>query len=161
MSEDVALPTPPEEERSGPPVVAPIKRKIDSMLETKRGSNMLIIVGLLFAAIPIIGIGLATTRTILPYDRVRSMLPLPLGTSDGISAMFTCEHGKTIGALFSNASVELSLSDGRHLTLPQARSASGARYANPDESFVFWNKGTTAFIQEAGTTTYSGCVTKS
>ena len=51
------------------------------------------------------------------------------------------------------------LSDGRKLTLPQALSGSGARYANADDSFVFWNKGYTAFIDERGKPTYSGCTT--
>jgi membrane-bound inhibitor of C-type lysozyme len=53
--------------------------------------------------------------------------------------------------------VELTLSDGRKLALPQAVSASGARYANADESVVFWNKGRTAFVEEAGKQTYTGC----
>ena len=52
------------------------------------------------------------------------------------------------------------LSDGRVLRLPQALSASGARYANAAESIVFWNKGNTAFIEEKGNTTYDGCVDK-
>lgn len=54
------------------------------------------------------------------------------------------------------------LSDGRSLSLPQVMSGSGARYANKDESFVFWNKGNTAFITEgaSGEETYSDCVTK-
>jgi hypothetical protein len=54
------------------------------------------------------------------------------------------------------------LSDGRGLTVPQAMSASGARYANKDETFVFWNKGDTAFVTEGkdGKETYSGCATK-
>ena len=80
-----------------------------------------------------------------------------------ISALFTCDAGKTVAAVFHNgtqSSVKLTLSDGRELTLPQALSASGARYANGDESFVFWNKGDTAFIEENGKTTYSGCITK-
>jgi len=40
--------------------------------------------------------------------------------------------------------------------------ASGARYANKDETFVFWNKGDTAFVTEGkdGKETYSGCATK-
>ena len=77
-----------------------------------------------------------------------------------IRAKFACGDGKAIEAIFDNgaeARVRLSLSDGRHLVLPQARSASGARYANRDESFVFWNKGDTAFIEEHGTTTYRAC----
>ena len=46
--------------------------------------------------------------------------------------------------------------------VPQAMSASGARYANKDETFVFWNKGDTAFVTEGkdGKETYSGCATK-
>jgi hypothetical protein len=51
---------------------------------------------------------------------------------------------KTAGiddATFYADKVELMLSDGRSLSLPQVMSASGARYANKDESFVFWNKG--------------------
>jgi membrane-bound inhibitor of C-type lysozyme len=78
-----------------------------------------------------------------------------------ISAAFSCDGGKKIAAVFttgSKPSVQLSLSDGRHLVLPQAVSASGARYTNRDESFVFWNKGRTAFIDEGGQHTYSGCV---
>jgi membrane-bound inhibitor of C-type lysozyme len=35
-------------------------------------------------------------------------------------------------------------------------SASGARYANKDETFVFWNKGDTTFVTD-GKETYSGC----
>ena len=80
-----------------------------------------------------------------------------------IHATFRCDAGKSIAAVFDNgpkANVRLSLSDGRRLTLPQARSASGARYANDDESIVFWNKGNTAFIEESGRTTYQGCVTE-
>jgi membrane-bound inhibitor of C-type lysozyme len=78
-----------------------------------------------------------------------------------IAASFVCDGGKTIGAVFTAgnpARVELQLSDGRRLRLPQAMSASGARYANSDESLVFWNKGRTAFLEEAGHQSYSGCV---
>jgi len=81
-----------------------------------------------------------------------------------IRAHFACSGGKSVDATFVNgaqSTVQLALSDGRSLTLPQAMSASGARYANKDETFVFWNKGNTAFIEENGKTTYEGCVTKS
>ena len=80
-----------------------------------------------------------------------------------IKARFACAGGKSIDATFVNgpsSSVRLVLSDGRKMSLPQAMSASGARYANKDESFVFWNKGNTAFIEEKGKTTYDGCATK-
>ncbi len=44
--------------------------------------------------------------------------------------------------------VELALSDGRYLTLSQIISADGVRYANDDESFVFWSKGNGALVLE-------------
>lgn len=78
-----------------------------------------------------------------------------------IRAHFACADGKVVDATFINgthSSVALALSDGRKLTLPQARSGSGARYATKGESVVFWNKGDTAFLEEAGKTTYDGCV---
>lgn len=78
-----------------------------------------------------------------------------------IKAKFVCAGSKSIAAEFVNspsAQVHLALSDGRKLTLPQAVSASGARYANASESFVFWNKGRTAFVQEGGQTTFADCV---
>jgi membrane-bound inhibitor of C-type lysozyme len=58
-----------------------------------------------------------------------------------------------------NGRVSLQLSDGRSLTVPQTISASGIRYANADESFVFWSKGNGAFILENNAEqTYIGCV---
>lgn len=88
--------------------------------------------------------------------------------TQNIQAVFTCDGGKSVNATFMNESnstttgnsVLLSLSDGRQMTLPQAISADGARYANADESVVFWNKGNGAFIQENGTTTFDNCLTQ-
>ena len=80
-----------------------------------------------------------------------------------IRAKFACADNKSVDATFVNgprSSVNLVLSDGRKMTLPQAMSASGARYANKDESLVFWNKGNTAFLEEKGKTTYDGCSTR-
>ena len=73
---------------------------------------------------------------------------------------FVCTGDKTINAQFRSSSVDLQLNDGRTMTLPQAISASGARYANADESFVFWNKGDTAFVTEGSETTFQDCVIK-
>ena len=77
------------------------------------------------------------------------------------TATFKCKEGKSIEATFYADKVDLKLSDGRSMTVPQAMSASGARYANAGETFVFWNKGDTAFVTEGkdGKETYSGCVT--
>ena len=84
-------------------------------------------------------------------------LVLPTTT---VAADFYCLNQQTIKAIFTigtDNKVALSLSDGRDLSLPQVISASGARYANADESFVFWNKGDQAFIEENGQSTYLDC----
>lgn len=76
------------------------------------------------------------------------------------AATFKCADAKSIEATFYADKVDLKLSDGRSMTVPQAMSASGARYANTDETFVFWNKGDTAFVTEGKdeTQTYGDCV---
>lgn len=89
------------------------------------------------------------------------------------SVTYACDGGRGISAEYyegaskpGNAgeppvpggSVALSLSDGRSLTLPQTISASGIRYANADESVLFWSKGRTAFMTEGGAETYGGCL---
>ncbi|MGB8815656.1 MAG: MliC family protein [Minisyncoccia bacterium] len=76
---------------------------------------------------------------------------------------FQCDSSKSIIATFyptDDKFVDLKLSDERNMSVPHAVSASGARYAKADESFVFWNKGDTAFITEgtSSTETYSNCV---
>lgn len=85
---------------------------------------------------------------------------------------YICQQNKTIvadyfdgpsrtapdGRPIPGGRVTLSLSDGRRFGLPQTISASGIRYANPGESFVFWSKGDTAFVEEGASQTYAGCV---
>jgi membrane-bound inhibitor of C-type lysozyme len=88
---------------------------------------------------------------------VPAMISAPEKT---ITAEFFCDKDQTISAIFKTRSVSLVLSDGRKVDLPQAISGSGARYANADESFVFWNKGDTAFIQEGELYTFENCATK-
>lgn len=78
--------------------------------------------------------------------------------ADYAGTLFECEGDKALKAEFLEDSVRLTLSDGRQLSLPQTVSASGARYANTDGSFVFWNKGITAFIEERGTQMYESCL---
>ena len=95
---------------------------------------------------------------------------------------FACEGNKSITASFYTGNpapqpapggpptptgrVEVSLSDGRQLSLPQTISADGGRYSNGNpqvagsETFVFWEKGNGAFVEEGANQqeTYSGCV---
>jgi membrane-bound inhibitor of C-type lysozyme len=94
-----------------------------------------------------------------------------------VAAKFFCDKDKTIDANFYSGktisstdpnippipggSVSLKLSDGRNMNLPHVISADGGRYANADESFVFWNRGDTAFINENNIQTYSNCITSS
>ena len=89
------------------------------------------------------------------------------------SVRYACDGGKSVTADYYNGPtrtapdgrpvpggrVELALSDGRRLSLPQTLSGSGIRYANAAETVVFWSKGDTAFLDEgaAGTTTYADC----
>ena len=79
--------------------------------------------------------------------------------------LFNCDDFKTINASFfigDDKFVDLILSDDRKISVPRAMSASGARYANNDETFVFWNKGDTAFITEGvdNTQTFTNCILK-
>ena len=73
---------------------------------------------------------------------------------------YACADGKTIDATYFSNSVDIVLSDGRSMSLPQTMSGSGTRYANADESFVFWSKGNTAFATEGDPDkpTFADCV---
>jgi putative hemolysin len=86
---------------------------------------------------------------------------------------YICDNNKTIEAAFykgeskpvkpgeppiPSGSVKIVLSDGRNFDLPQTISADGGRYANSDESFIFWSRGDTAFINEGATTTFKNCI---
>jgi len=109
----------------------------------------------------VVGLSLIFTKNLWIPKLVDYILGSTSPTEKIISANFNCADNKTIGTQFHNGAgsyVELKLSDGRQIKLPQAMSASGARYANADESFVFWNKGDTAFITESGSTTFTDCL---
>jgi len=84
--------------------------------------------------------------------------------SEDKTEVFQCDNGRSITATFHTPdnAVDLVLSGGMEIYVPRATSASGAKYANSNETFVFWNKGNTAFITE-GTDkkeTYSNCAQK-
>lgn len=91
------------------------------------------------------------------------------------TALYVCNEGKTINTSFyqgrstpspspdrppvPGGSVALKLSDGRSLMLAQTISADGVRYANADESFVFWSKGNGALVLENNQEkSYIGCI---
>jgi membrane-bound inhibitor of C-type lysozyme len=72
------------------------------------------------------------------------------------NASYRCSDGTTVGAVFrglgQTGSVQLTFAGrGRPITIPQAPSADGGRYANGDTEF--WIKGTTARLTRQGATT--------
>jgi membrane-bound inhibitor of C-type lysozyme len=91
-----------------------------------------------------------------------------------IKASYLCNEGKTMEVSFykgmsqtvnpgeppiPTGSVDLILSDGRQFNLPRTISASGVRYANQDESFIFWSKGNGALVLENNVQkSYIGCI---
>lgn len=99
------------------------------------------------AALGAVGLCLAAASPALAED--------PIAT-----VKYACADDKTIEATYYSDKVDLVLSDGRTLSVPQAMSGSGARYANADESFVFWNKGDDAFVTEGDPDkpTFADCV---
>jgi len=90
------------------------------------------------------------------------------------SVSYICKDNKTIEASFykgevklvapgempqPTGSVKIILSDGRNFDLAQTISADGSRYANNDESFVFWSKGNGALVLENNAQkSYIGCI---
>ncbi len=74
---------------------------------------------------------------------------------------YACDGGKQIQATYGDENVHVMTSEGKDLILPHTRSADGGRYANSNESFIFWSKGNGAFVMETvsgvSTTTYANC----
>jgi len=102
----------------------------------------------------------------------------PLSTKYLIAqVMYICNNNKTINASFykgktklvkpgeppiPSGSMKIVLSDGRSFDLPQTISADGSRYANTDESFIFWSKGDGALVLENNIEkNYRGCIVSS
>jgi len=77
-----------------------------------------------------------------------------------ISAKFYCEDGQIISTTFFKDGAKIIMGNGENLNLLRTISGSGARYANQDESFVFWNKGDTAFIERNGKQILKSCIEK-
>ena len=85
----------------------------------------------------------------------------------GERVAYQCENGDRIVARYYSLSdgsldfVKVSMPDGKEYTLPNAVSASGARYTD-DREFVWWTKGDSAFLQTRDQTgewqiTYQNC----
>ena len=129
----------------------------DRVLESKTSANLLIVALVLLSAIPLTGIGLFATLPVAPDvfvagTKIREAV-------NGATAVFSCDSGRVITAVFSGDGVHLVLSDGRKIVLPQqALAVSETSFGNADGSFVFSDNGAAASIEENGAATYSGCV---
>ena len=88
-------------------------------------------------------------------------MPVPAPLLGYSGTLFECADDKALKAEFLEGKVNLALSDGRQISLPEIAPATEGetRYANTNESFVFWNKDNIASIAENGATTYSNCST--
>lgn len=133
------------------------------------------IIAIIVVILIIVGLGFYFVDT----NKTKNITPgniIPENTNSTLIAQvtFLCKDNKTIDAAFyegkevtvkegempvPTGSVKIFLSDGRSFNLPQTISASGARYANSDESFIFWNKGNGALVFENNEEKdYTGCV---
>ena len=114
----------------------------------------------------------ATPAANTPHASETSQTQVPTPVA---SVAYACDAGNSLTAAFfegttttpTNPSlppvpagtVTVALSDGRTMTLTQTISADGARYANKDESFVFWGKGNGLIILEEGKAKmFTGCI---
>lgn len=74
------------------------------------------------------------------------------------TAVFMSEEGKTVPVIFYDGVVMFNIEGLGDTVLPQTMSGSGARYANEDESIVFWNKGDELTITQNGENIFVGKV---
>lgn len=107
-------------------------------------------------------VALVAAAVLLVQYRAPDLRTRNPGATASTAATFYCANGAEIQAVFGADSVSLTLPGGRNLKLPQALSASGARYQSTTTDavhtdIVFWNKGDTAFLTENDKTTYADC----
>lgn len=75
-----------------------------------------------------------------------------LGVTGGDPVSYLCEQNQKVQVRYFSLSdeslnfIKLSLPNGKDYTLPQAVSASGARYTD-DHEVVWWNKGKEGFVE--------------
>jgi membrane-bound inhibitor of C-type lysozyme len=121
-------------------------------------------------AIALVAIAVITAVAILRAEAPATGQPVQIS-----AVSYYCKGDATITAVYYQSenkpapnpgqppvpggSVALVLSDGRTMTLSRTYSASGIRYANADESFVFWSKGDGALALENNEEkSYIGCI---
>jgi membrane-bound inhibitor of C-type lysozyme len=128
---------------------------------------------ILLILIIIAGAGIWYVNNKINKSSPSSLLPSPSPTTQ---VTYICDGNKTIDVAFykgqpkpvqpgempiPSGSAKIVLSDGRSFDLSQTVSADGGRYANSDESFIFWSKGDGALVLEDNVEkNYTGCFTQ-
>lgn len=124
------------------------------MMHTPEKTTKLFLVGFLIIIIILGAVRIWTHR--------KATQNAPMISSPITQATYSCDKGKTIAAAYYEGPaapelksgepptptgwVEVSIGGAATTTLHQTISADGTRYANDDESLVFWSKGNTALI---------------
>ena len=71
---------------------------------------------------------------------------------------YACSSGKKFSAEYGDGVVRLVLPSGAYTLELTQEDYSGIKFSNRNEAVILWTKDFSAFIQEAGETTYSGCM---
>src|SRR4051812_32416056 len=81
----------------------------------------------------------------------RVAAPVVSTGADNKTVVFSCDNSKQLSVSFpaqNDQSLDLTLSDGRTMTLGYIETADGARYANADQSIALWNQDNDVFLNE-------------
>ncbi len=123
----------------------------------------------------LLAFGILIVFVIVYLETKKDIAPLPpVAEPTKVNVFYLCSEDKsiavtyTIGKATKNAnpnlpptatgSVTIPLAEGKTITLPQTVSADGARFANADESVLFWSKGNSVLFEEKGVQNYKNCI---
>ncbi len=126
-------------------------------------------------ALSLLGLGIFVVLIIIYLGTKKSVVPLPpFSEGETVNVSYLCRDTKSIAARYvigkaipnTNPNlppmltglVTITLSDGRTISLPQTIRADGARYANADETILFWSKGNGVLFEEKGIQNYKNCI---
>lgn len=119
-----------------------------------------VVVGLMIITMIVILVGRIFTKEDNTLDKNPKEEVTQKGEDKSISAIFYSVSGEQVQASFLGDSVTFTQKNLGTITLKQAISASGARYANSDESIIFWNKGDNVTISQNNQVIFEGSTTK-
>ncbi len=108
----------------------------------------------------VIFLSVLTLLTYKPVNENKALEPQPVAKVTATSAQFS-DGATTIEAMFnSDSTVTFNHSITGLVTLPIAVSGSGARYANSDQSLVFWEHQGEVTITKDGNQVFKGKIIK-